>query len=65
MADIVVQNEGTIVLLVPETEVADEWLDEHLDPDVVRWATGYVVEPRYVAPIIEGALEDGLKVGMR
>lgn len=64
-ADVLVQNEGTIVLLRPLNDTADEWLDEHLDPDCVRSGFGYPVEPRYVEPIIDGLQEAGFKVGAR
>lgn len=62
--DIVVRNEGSIVLLCPKTPTAESWLEEHLDPDALMYGPAYCVEPRYVAPIVEGAIEDGLKIGM-
>lgn len=61
--DILVRNEGSIVLLEPKTPKADSWLEEHLDPDAMMFGPAYAVEPRYVAPIVDGAIADGLKVG--
>lgn len=59
-ADIRVQNEGSLFVLYGETKAGRDWLEENLDPDGMRWATGFVVEHRYVEPIVEGAAADGL-----
>lgn len=61
--DIRITNHGSIVILHAISEAAREWLDENLAGDVQTWGpTGYVVEPRYVDPIIDGAIADGLEV---
>lgn len=61
--DIRITNHGSIVILHAISEAAREWLDENLAGDVQTWgSTGYVVEPRYVDPIIDGAIADGLEV---
>jgi len=54
-----VQNEGTIVLLRPLDMEAEEWFDEHLDPDRQSFGKAVAVEPRYVADILEGFKADG------
>lgn len=54
-----IQNEGTIVLLRPLDMEAEEWCDEHLDPDRQSFGRAIVVEPRYVADILEGFKADG------
>jgi hypothetical protein len=54
-----VQNEGTIVLLRPLDMEAEEWFDENLDPDRQSFGKAIVVEPRYVADILEGFKTDG------
>lgn len=62
-ADIRVADHGSLFVLEGETERGTEWLKTNLDEDVLRWGwTGFVVEPRYVAPIVEGAIADGLEV---
>ena len=61
-ADIVVMNHGSIILLEPQDRNAEQWLEEHVDPDAQWWGPALVVEPRYVADIVEGAREDGLEV---
>jgi hypothetical protein len=60
--DIRVENHGSIVLLRVESQRADRWLDENLDPEAQTFGRAYVVEPRYVADIVQGAREAGLEV---
>jgi hypothetical protein len=61
--DISIQNEGSLLILWAVTHAGKTWLQEHLPEDAPRWGTtGYVVEPRYVDPIIDGAGRDGLAV---
>lgn len=59
--DIRIENHGTICLLRPLTEAAEEWIDEHVDTPT-WWGPAVVVEPRYVPPIIEGLQADGFVV---
>ena len=62
--DISVQNQGSIVLLEPTSEAGREWLQENIGPGngyQPYWPTA-IVEPRYVEPIMEGMIEDGLEV---
>jgi hypothetical protein len=62
LTDFIVRNEGSIVLLTPITNVAKEWVEEHLPEDVQHWGTAIVVEPRYIMDILQGIHEDGLGV---
>lgn len=52
-------DEGSLVLLQPVDDAARAWLAENLDPDGHMFGTAHVVEPRYVAPILEGFQSDG------
>jgi len=61
--DITVRDEGSLVLLDSGTPEGRTWLDESLDPEAQRWGSAYVIEPRYVSDILEGAACDGLAVG--
>ncbi len=61
-ADIRVENHGSIYLLHPRTKRAARWLDEVIAEDAQYWGDAVVVEPRYVADIVNGAREDGLEV---
>jgi hypothetical protein len=60
--DILVENQGSILLLRPLTVAAREWVEEHIGEDngyQPYWPTA-VVEPRYVSDIIFAATSDGL-----
>lgn len=59
--DVFVNNQGSITLLVPYTDAGRDWLVEHLH-EPMMWGGGYVVEPRYVWPIIEDMIDDGIAV---
>jgi hypothetical protein len=63
MPDIRLSNHGTIVLLHGDTPAGHHWLVEHTPEDAQWFGDAVVAEPRYVGPIIEGALGDGLNVG--
>ena len=60
--DIRVENHGSLFLLRPRTKRAACWLDEVIAEDAQYWGDAVVVEPRYVAEIVNGAREDGLEV---
>ena len=62
--DFLVENHGSIFLLKPKTDSAISWVEEHIGQD-----NGYqpyfptiVIEPRYIADIVEGIQNDGLAV---
>lgn len=62
MSDISLSNHGSIVILTGVTPEGTAWLEENLDPDAMRWGGGFVVEPRYVGAITDGAANDGLEM---
>lgn len=62
--DITIHNHGSIVRLVPNTDVARDWIDENIGRE-----NGYqpyyptvICEPRYVDNVIEGMQADGLTI---
>lgn len=62
--DINIRNEGTIILLSGVSDEGTEWLKDNL-PEPNDWEPGnglFVVEPRYVADIVHGALNEGLTI---
>lgn len=62
MRDFEVRNEGSLVLLTPVTDAAREWLEEHVGSDngyQPMWPT-CVIERRYAADVLQGAVNDGL-----
>jgi hypothetical protein len=62
--DFVLESHGSTFLLRPLTESARIWIDDHIGP-----GNGYqpqyptiLVEHRYIADIVRGAIADGLAV---
>jgi hypothetical protein len=62
MTDFTVQDEGTIFLLIPNTDAAQEWIAEHIPDTAQCFGTAVVVEHRYIAEIVHGIQQSGLKV---
>lgn len=60
--DFLVENHGTIFLLQPLTPAANSWVDEHLPEDHLTFGGAVVVEHRFIADIVRGAIADGLVV---
>lgn len=60
--DFYLQDEGSIAILIPLSDAAEDWVAEHLPEDATRWGNGVVVEHRYVAPIVDGLTADGLSI---
>lgn len=62
MADFTFTQHSNLVVLVPLSQAAHEWCDEHLPEDRQRWAGGSVIEARYFGDIYHGIQSDGLTV---
>jgi hypothetical protein len=63
-ADILIEPQGTIVLLRACTALGRDWLARKVHPP--GWANfsgAIACEPRYVLSIASGAIQDGLVVG--
>lgn len=60
--DFYVENHGSIILLRPVSSAAKEWIDEHIPEDAQYFGNAVVVEPRYIADIVQGIQNDGLAV---
>lgn len=60
--DFLVENHGTIFLLQPLTPAANSWIDQNLPEDHLTFAGAVVVEHRFIADIVRGAIADGLEV---
>ena len=62
MPDFEIIDHGSIVMLSPITNDAQDWCDEHL-PEDAQWMGGAcAIESRYVNDIISGIVDDGLTV---
>jgi hypothetical protein len=61
--DFKLENHGSLFLLRPLNSAAKEWMGEHLrmdNPETQFWGDAIVIESRYVAPIVDGIIADGL-----
>lgn len=63
MADVLVRNEGTVVLLTPRSDEAREWVDENLGLESWQWVgDSFAVEWRFAPNVVDGMIGDGLEV---
>lgn len=62
MADLSIQNEGTIFLLRAHTDAGKEWIAKHIPDDAQHFGGAVVVEHRFIGDIAQGAVNDGLEV---
>lgn len=61
--DILVHHDGSVSLVLLQTEVAWQWATEHVQLDEAQWlGEALVVEPRSLGPLLEGMQADGLTV---
>ena len=61
--DFKLDNHGSLFLLRPLNSAAKKWMQEHLpmdNPETQFWGESIIIEPRYVAPIVDGIIGDGL-----
>jgi hypothetical protein len=61
--DFALANHGSLFLLRPLNSSAKNWMNDHLPVDSEEaqfWGDDIVIEPRYVGPIVDGIVADGL-----
>lgn len=59
--DFIITNHGSLVAVFPSSAAGQEWADEYLS-SALRHVGAYVVEPRYILPILDGIESDGLTI---
>jgi hypothetical protein len=57
--DFTLTNGGSIYLLRADSPAVEEWLEEHVGGETTYWADALVIEPRYVAALVEGLEAEG------
>ena len=63
MADLLVEDHGSIALVRPVSDRGRTWLAENTETEGWQWlGEALAVEPRYVVDLLNGAVKDGLKV---
>jgi hypothetical protein len=50
----------TVYLLRPLSPAAFSWIEEHIPEDAQRLGNAIAIEHRYIGPIAEGIVADGL-----
>lgn len=60
IADIIITNHGSVLIVAPQNETAREWLEDHTDG--MWYGGGLCVEPRYIDGLMEGMENDGLVI---
>lgn len=62
--DVFVENHGTILLILPVSDLAREWIDEHIGSQngFQPYYPTVVCEPRYVFDVVAGMQASGLTV---
>jgi hypothetical protein len=58
--DVLVRNEGTLLLFCPLTPLAKGWIAEHVQSDAQWWGNALVVEHRYAWGLAQGMKDEGL-----
>ena len=61
--DFTLENHGSLFLLRPLNPGAKDWMGEHLpmdSPETQFWGEAIVIEHRYLAPIVDGIIGNGL-----
>jgi hypothetical protein len=61
--DFRLENHGSLFLLRALSSAAKDWMGERLpidNPETQFWGNAIVIQPRYVAPIVDEAIGDGL-----
>ena len=59
--DLTVNDQGTIILLEPQTDAGRAWIEGNLDSPL-QWGNAVAVEHRFIQDIIAGVIRDGLIV---
>ena len=60
MSDFKLIYHGSVVTITPQTDAAQEWIDENIEPGASFFGRALGVEPRYVDPILIGIASAGL-----
>jgi hypothetical protein len=62
--DVTIDNQGSIVRVIPETQQAKDWIQENTDTESWQWfGNALCVEWRYADDLIAGMQAAGLAVG--
>ena len=60
--DFLYRDEGSIILLLPQNETAQDWTRESLQVDTWQDKRAIAIEPRYFTDILEGIQAEGMVI---
>lgn len=60
--DVSVENHGSIFIVQPLSEAANDWIAEHVGDDAQWFGGGLAVGHHYVGDLVQGMIDDGLIV---
>ena len=60
--DVVTVQHGSIVLLHLHTDAARDWVRDNVSDEAQYFGAALVVEPRFVAHLVEGMIASGLVI---
>jgi hypothetical protein len=64
MVDVSVRDEGSVVIVTPQTDAAKAWVEENVSLEGWQWfGGGFAAEPRMLDNLLAGMEEDGLEIG--
>lgn len=61
-ADVIVFDHGSLIGILPNTDHAETWIGEYVDPDAQWFGRQLMVEPRYADNILKAMAGDGLSL---
>ena len=63
VADVVVENHGSIFSFMPVTKAAKAWIEENVETEGWQWLCGALcVEPRMARDLADGMVSAGLSI---
>jgi len=64
MVDVSVRDEGSVVIVTPQTDAAKAWVEENVSLEGWQWfGGGFAVEHPRLDNLLAGMEEDGLEIG--
>lgn len=60
--DVIIENLGSLFTFEPLTQMAKDWIDEHVQSDAQWFGQKLVVEHRYAFDLAQGMQSDGLSI---
>ena len=61
-SDATVENHSSIALVRLHTRAARDWVRDNVQDDASYFGGALAVEPRYIAPLVEGMIAAGLVI---